>query len=167
MALQSLGFCVFSPQSQISLKSLVWKNNSCCGGWGLSRASPSLSPLAPEGKLKLFSFPNNALLQFVSFCFVCLAPFVPQLTPWIVVVAVVILALGFLTIGSIFFTWRLYKERSREQKSEFGSKGKSQCPQSFFSQLPEKWDSGLFQQERPTGKWRILEFWSWTELWTF
>ncbi|CAO2595486.1 Butyrophilin subfamily 1 member A1 [Lemmus lemmus] len=49
------------------------------------------------------------------------APFVPRLTPWIAAVAVIILALGFLTIGSILFTWRLYKERSRE-KSEFGSK---------------------------------------------
>ena len=97
-------------------------------------------------KLKLFSFPDNALLQFVLVC-VCLAPLVPRLTPWIVAVAVVILALGFLTIGSIFFTWRLYKERFREQKSEFGSKGKSWCPQGFLSKFPEKWDSGLFQQE--------------------
>uniref|UniRef100_A0A8C2M178 Butyrophilin, subfamily 1, member A1 n=1 Tax=Cricetulus griseus TaxID=10029 RepID=A0A8C2M178_CRIGR len=51
------------------------------------------------------------------------APFVPRLTPWIVAVAIIILALGFLTIGSVFFTWRLYKERSRGKKSEFGSKG--------------------------------------------
>ncbi|XP_005354992.1 butyrophilin subfamily 1 member A1 [Microtus ochrogaster] len=50
------------------------------------------------------------------------APLVPRLTPWIAAVAVVILTLGFLTIGSVFFTWRLYKERSREQKSESGSK---------------------------------------------
>lgn len=50
------------------------------------------------------------------------APFLPRLTPWIVAVAIVILALGFLTIGSIFFTWKLYKEKSRERKKEFGSK---------------------------------------------
>lgn len=69
-------------------------------------------------------------MSFLSlFSFVYLAPFVPRLTPWIVAVAIVILALGFLTIASIFFTWRLYKERARERKSEFGSKGKSQCPQ--------------------------------------
>lgn len=122
-----------------------------CLLWGLGAVkgiptSPSLSPLTPGEKLKLFSFPDNALLQFVLVC-VCLAPLVPRLTPWIVAVAVVILALGFLTVGSIFFTWRLYKERSREQKSEFGSKGKSQCQQGFLSQHPEKWDSGLFQQE--------------------
>ncbi|XP_051024376.1 butyrophilin subfamily 1 member A1 [Acomys russatus] len=50
------------------------------------------------------------------------APFVPRLTPWIVAVAVTVLALGLLTIGSIFFTWKLYKERSRERKDKFGSK---------------------------------------------
>ncbi|KAL1784574.1 butyrophilin subfamily 1 member A1 [Sigmodon hispidus] len=50
------------------------------------------------------------------------APFVPRLTPWIVAVTIIILALGILTIGSILFTWRLYKERSKERKSEFGSK---------------------------------------------
>ncbi|EDL86600.1 butyrophilin, subfamily 1, member A1, isoform CRA_b, partial [Rattus norvegicus] len=50
------------------------------------------------------------------------APFLPRLTPWIVALAIVILALGFLAIGSIFFTWKLYKERSRERKKEFGSK---------------------------------------------
>ncbi|XP_021036401.1 butyrophilin subfamily 1 member A1 [Mus caroli] len=50
------------------------------------------------------------------------APFVPRLTPWIVAVAIILLALGFLTIGSIFFTWKLYKERSSLRKKEFGSK---------------------------------------------
>ncbi|XP_055464006.1 butyrophilin subfamily 1 member A1 isoform X2 [Psammomys obesus] len=50
------------------------------------------------------------------------APFMTRLTPWIAAVAIIILALGFLTVGSIFFTWKLYKERSRERKNEFGSK---------------------------------------------
>uniref|UniRef100_A0A8C0X1M6 Ig-like domain-containing protein n=1 Tax=Castor canadensis TaxID=51338 RepID=A0A8C0X1M6_CASCN len=43
--------------------------------------------------------------------------FFPRLTPWIVAVAVILIVLGLLTIGSIFFIWRLYKERSREQKT--------------------------------------------------
>uniref|UniRef100_A0A2K5PAD5 Butyrophilin subfamily 1 member A1 n=1 Tax=Cebus imitator TaxID=2715852 RepID=A0A2K5PAD5_CEBIM len=46
----------------------------------------------------------------------------PRLTPWIVAVAVILMILGLLTIGSIFFTWRLYKERSREKNNEFSSK---------------------------------------------
>ncbi|XP_067608330.1 butyrophilin subfamily 1 member A1 [Pseudorca crassidens] len=52
------------------------------------------------------------------------APFFPRLTPWMVAVAVVLMVLGFLTIGSIFFTWRLYKERSRQKRHEFSSKEK-------------------------------------------
>ncbi|XP_012890636.1 PREDICTED: butyrophilin subfamily 1 member A1-like [Dipodomys ordii] len=44
------------------------------------------------------------------------APFFPRLTPWIVSVAVVLIVLGLLTIGSIFFIWRLYKERERTSK---------------------------------------------------
>ncbi|XP_076999981.1 butyrophilin subfamily 1 member A1 [Tamandua tetradactyla] len=50
------------------------------------------------------------------------APFFPNLTPWMVAVAVILMFLGLLSIGSIFFTWRLYKERSRERKDEFSSK---------------------------------------------
>lgn len=66
------------------------------------------------------SFSTNVLLgDFV------LAPFFPRLTPWMVAVAVVLMVLGLLTIGSIFFTWRLYKERSRQKRHEFSSKGKS------------------------------------------
>jgi uncharacterized membrane protein YqjE len=61
-----------------------------------------------------------------------LVNFFPRLTPWIVAVAVILIVLGLLTIGSIFFIWRLYKERSREQKSEFSSKGKSQNPQGLL-----------------------------------
>lgn len=85
--------------------------------------------LVPGENLKLFRFPTNTLfgLLFVFVLFCLLAPFLPRLTPWIVALAIVILALGFLAIGSIFFTWKLYKERSRERKKEFGSKGKSQC----------------------------------------
>ncbi|EPQ04941.1 Butyrophilin subfamily 1 member A1 [Myotis brandtii] len=49
------------------------------------------------------------------------APFFPRLTPWVVAVAVILVVLGVLTIGSIFFTWRLYKERSRRRKDEFSS----------------------------------------------
>lgn len=45
-----------------------------------------------------------------------------------VVVAVILMVLGILTIGSIFFIWRLYKERSSYRKSEFSSTGKSQNP---------------------------------------
>ncbi|XP_069880499.1 butyrophilin subfamily 1 member A1 [Dipodomys merriami] len=44
------------------------------------------------------------------------ASFFPRLTPWIVSVAVVLIVLGLLTIGSIFFIWRLYKERERTSK---------------------------------------------------
>ncbi|XP_037700667.1 butyrophilin subfamily 1 member A1 [Choloepus didactylus] len=50
------------------------------------------------------------------------APFFPRLTPWMVAVAVILMFLGLLTIGSIFFIWRLYKERSRERKDEFSPK---------------------------------------------
>ncbi|XP_073080187.1 butyrophilin subfamily 1 member A1 isoform X7 [Manis javanica] len=52
------------------------------------------------------------------------APFFLKLTPWMVTVAVILMVLGLLTIGSIFFTWRLYKERSRQRKDEFNSKEK-------------------------------------------
>ncbi|XP_070441261.1 butyrophilin subfamily 1 member A1 isoform X1 [Equus przewalskii] len=52
------------------------------------------------------------------------APFFPRLTPWMVAVAVVLMVLALLTIGSIFFTWRLYKERSRQRKDTFSSKEK-------------------------------------------
>ncbi|XP_032717568.1 butyrophilin subfamily 1 member A1-like isoform X1 [Lontra canadensis] len=52
------------------------------------------------------------------------APFIPRLTPWMVAVAVILMVLGFLTIGSIVCTWRLYKERSRQRKDEFSSKEK-------------------------------------------
>ncbi|XP_008070997.1 butyrophilin subfamily 1 member A1 [Carlito syrichta] len=47
-----------------------------------------------------------------------------RLTPWMVAMAVILVVLGLLTIGSIFFTWRLYKERSREKKNEFSPKEK-------------------------------------------
>uniref|UniRef100_A0A8C0RPJ5 Butyrophilin subfamily 1 member A1 n=1 Tax=Canis lupus familiaris TaxID=9615 RepID=A0A8C0RPJ5_CANLF len=52
------------------------------------------------------------------------APFFPRLTPWMVAVAVILMVLGLLTIGSIVCTWRLYKERSRHRKDEFSSKEK-------------------------------------------
>uniref|UniRef100_A0A8B9XUR7 Butyrophilin subfamily 1 member A1-like n=1 Tax=Bos mutus grunniens TaxID=30521 RepID=A0A8B9XUR7_BOSMU len=52
------------------------------------------------------------------------ASFFPRLTPWMVAVAVILVVLGLLTIGSIFFTWRLYKERSRQRRNEFSSKEK-------------------------------------------
>ncbi|KAM9233593.1 butyrophilin subfamily 1 member A1-like [Dugong dugon] len=52
------------------------------------------------------------------------APFFPRLTPWMVAVAVIVIVLGLLTTGSIFFTWRLYRERFRERKNEFSPKEK-------------------------------------------
>ncbi|XP_019664832.1 butyrophilin subfamily 1 member A1 isoform X1 [Ailuropoda melanoleuca] len=52
------------------------------------------------------------------------APFFPRLTPWMVAVAVILMVLGFLTVGSVVCTWRLYKERSRQRKDEFSSKEK-------------------------------------------
>ncbi|KAL2791427.1 butyrophilin subfamily 1 member A1 precursor [Daubentonia madagascariensis] len=48
----------------------------------------------------------------------------PSLTPWIVAVAVILVVLGLVTIGFIFFTWRLYKERSRERKNALSTKEK-------------------------------------------
>ena len=42
-----------------------------------------------------------------------------------VAVAVILIVLGVLTTGTIFFTWRLYKERSRQRKNDFSSTGKS------------------------------------------
>ncbi|XP_058141048.1 butyrophilin subfamily 1 member A1 [Dasypus novemcinctus] len=50
------------------------------------------------------------------------APFFPRLSPWMVAVAVTLMFLGLLTIGSIFFTWRLYRERSQERKDGFSLK---------------------------------------------
>ncbi|XP_042841441.1 butyrophilin subfamily 1 member A1 isoform X2 [Panthera tigris] len=50
------------------------------------------------------------------------APFFPRLTPWMVAVAVILMVLGLLTIGSVFGTWRLYTERARQRKDEFSSK---------------------------------------------
>ncbi|KAM5298349.1 butyrophilin subfamily 1 member A1 [Ctenodactylus gundi] len=52
------------------------------------------------------------------------ALFLPRLTPWLVVVAIILLVLGLLTIGSIVFIWKLYKRRSRERRSKFSSKEK-------------------------------------------
>ncbi|XP_037376943.1 butyrophilin subfamily 1 member A1 [Talpa occidentalis] len=52
------------------------------------------------------------------------APFLPRLTPWMVAVIVIVMVLGLLTIGSIFFTWRLYREKSRLRKDEFSSREK-------------------------------------------
>ncbi|XP_024425969.2 butyrophilin subfamily 1 member A1 [Desmodus rotundus] len=49
------------------------------------------------------------------------APFFPRPTPWMVAVAVILIVLGVLTTGTIFFTWRLYKERSRQRKNDFSS----------------------------------------------
>uniref|UniRef100_A0A8C9PRL4 Butyrophilin subfamily 1 member A1 n=1 Tax=Spermophilus dauricus TaxID=99837 RepID=A0A8C9PRL4_SPEDA len=57
------------------------------------------------------------------------APVSPRLTPWMVSVAVILVVLGLLTIGSMFFIWRLYKERSRERRSKFSSTGNH----SFFA----------------------------------
>ncbi|XP_075866641.1 butyrophilin subfamily 1 member A1 isoform X2 [Microcebus murinus] len=45
-----------------------------------------------------------------------------SITPWRVAVAVILTALGLVTIGFIFFTWRLYKERSRERKNALSPK---------------------------------------------
>ncbi|KAG8507263.1 Butyrophilin subfamily 1 member A1 [Galemys pyrenaicus] len=50
------------------------------------------------------------------------APFLPRLTPWMVAVIVLMMALGLFTIGSTFFTLRLYRERSRLRKEEFSSR---------------------------------------------
>ncbi|XP_023368412.1 butyrophilin subfamily 1 member A1 [Otolemur garnettii] len=47
----------------------------------------------------------------------------PRLTPWIVAVVVILVVLGLLTIGCIFFTWRLYKERAKERKNALSPKG--------------------------------------------
>lgn len=86
-------------------------------------------------ELNLLSFSTNVLLgDFV------LAPFFLKLTPWMVTVAVILMVLGLLTIGSIFFTWRLYKERSRQRKDEFNSKGKSQNPATW---IPSSFQEGL------------------------
>ncbi|XP_029800489.1 butyrophilin subfamily 1 member A1 isoform X1 [Suricata suricatta] len=49
------------------------------------------------------------------------APFFPRLPPWMVAVAVILMVLGLLTIGSIFCTWRLYRERSIQRRDEFSS----------------------------------------------
>ncbi|ELK02675.1 Butyrophilin subfamily 1 member A1 [Pteropus alecto] len=49
------------------------------------------------------------------------APFFPRLTPWAVALAVILVVLGILIIGSVFFTWRLYRDRSGQRKGEFSS----------------------------------------------
>lgn len=55
-------------------------------------------------------------------------PVFPRPTPWIVAVAVIVVVLGILIIGSVFFTWRLYQDRSRQRKGEFSSTGTSLNP---------------------------------------
>lgn len=55
-------------------------------------------------------------------------PVFPRPTPWIVAVAVIMVVLGILIIGSVFFTWRLYQDRSRQRKGEFSSTGTSLNP---------------------------------------
>ncbi|XP_047413870.1 butyrophilin subfamily 1 member A1 isoform X2 [Sciurus carolinensis] len=50
------------------------------------------------------------------------APVPLRLNPWMVAVAVILVVLGLLTVGSMVFIWKLYKERSRERKSKFSSK---------------------------------------------
>ena len=106
----------------------IWKAQSGIGGtilpWEECERPRSSSLPLPFGIRRgaglALSFSTNVLLgDFV------LAPFFPRLTPWMVAVAVVLMVLGLLTIGSIFFTWRLYKERSRQRRHEFSSKGKS------------------------------------------
>ncbi|XP_040823546.1 butyrophilin subfamily 1 member A1-like [Ochotona curzoniae] len=52
------------------------------------------------------------------------ARFFPRLPLWVVAVAVVLIILGLLTLMSMFFIWRLYKERAQERKKAFGSKEK-------------------------------------------
>ncbi|XP_069349504.1 butyrophilin subfamily 1 member A1 [Eulemur rufifrons] len=48
----------------------------------------------------------------------------PSLIPWIVAMAVILVVLGLATIGFVFLTWRLYKERSRERKNALSPKDK-------------------------------------------
>lgn len=81
----------------------------------------SSNPLRNQVELALLRVAQQLVLlgDFVS------ASFFPKLTPWMVAVAVILMVLGVLTIGSIVCTWRLYKERSRQRKDEFSSKGKS------------------------------------------
>ena len=123
----SSSFLSFSTLSYLRPK-FIWKPQSGIGGtllpWEECDRSRSSSLPAPFGIRRgarfALSFSTNILLgDFV------LASFFPRLTPWMVAVAVILVVLGLLTIGSIFFTWRLYKERSRQRRNEFSSKGKS------------------------------------------
>lgn len=127
-------------QGQIFLKSLARWSNSCWGGEG-HEEHPISGLLWYQERIWNYSVsqPVSLLVCCLIFALLCfLAPFMPRLTPWIVAVAIILLALGLLTIGSILFTWKLYKERSSLRKKEFGSKGKSQCPQRLCVTAPRK-----------------------------
>ena len=118
--------CPPLPEVKIFLKSLEqhWKDSFL--PWeerGRSRSSSLAAPFAigSRGRLAQSRTTNVLLGDFIS------APFFPRLTPWMVAVAVILMVLGLLTIGSIFGTWRLYRERARQRKDEFSSKGESQA----------------------------------------
>lgn len=88
---------------------------------GVSPWEGRRGPVTPavEGELDLLSVSQQ---MFVS------VPVFPRPTPWIVAVAVIMVVLGILIIGSVFFTWRLYQDRSRQRKGEFSSAGTSLNP---------------------------------------
>ncbi|XP_066208641.1 butyrophilin subfamily 1 member A1 [Saccopteryx leptura] len=87
---------LFSVAASVIIRDASVENVSCC----------IQNPLLGQEKAVEVSIP---------------APFFPRLTPWMVAVAVILMVLGILTIGSIFFIWRLYKERSRQRRGEFSS----------------------------------------------
>lgn len=117
-----LFLCFFQPKIFFSpLKSLSGIGGTVFTSEGMGGRGPDHAlfrvPLEPEEEPDLLSVSQQ--MSFVS------APFFPRLIPWVVAVAVTSVVLGVLTIGFMFFTWRLYKERSRRRKGEFSSTGKS------------------------------------------
>ncbi|KAF3815402.1 hypothetical protein GH733_016784 [Mirounga leonina] len=125
---------LFTVAASVIIRDPFMKNISCCirnlllgqqkevdisiPGVGEGQVILSSNPLRNQVELALLRVTQQLVLlgDFVS------ASFFPKLTPWMVAVAVILMVLGVLTIGSIVCTWKLYKERSRQRKDEFSSK---------------------------------------------
>ncbi|XP_074076783.1 butyrophilin subfamily 1 member A1 [Macrotis lagotis] len=53
-------------------------------------------------------------------------PFFSRLSPWMMSISVILTALGLLTIGAIFFIWKLHRNKKREKENKSFNKEKLQ-----------------------------------------
>uniref|UniRef100_A0A4X2K9U1 Butyrophilin subfamily 1 member A1 n=1 Tax=Vombatus ursinus TaxID=29139 RepID=A0A4X2K9U1_VOMUR len=59
---------------------------------------------------------QNPLLNLEKVLHLC--PFFSKLSPWMMSMAVILTALGLLTIGAIFFIWKLHRNKNREKDNK-------------------------------------------------